>query len=93
MFRMWAKIFRDNHMLKDTTIENDDREMTRTKKVLSALEEVCYQFDLGKPVWLDVNISEFKKVAKTRFRPDNFIEHIDFDYLEIQMIEEDEWQT
>lgn len=28
-------------------------------------------------------------VAKTRFRQDSFIEHIEFDYLEIQVIEED----
>ena len=27
--------------------------------------------------------------AKTRFRQDSFVEEIDFDYLEIQVIEED----
>lgn len=90
MFRLWAKIFENNHMIKDTVIMNDSRELTRTKKIFAALDEVCNEFDLGKPIWLDVNIAEFKKVAKTRFRSDNFIESIDFDYLEIQVIEEDE---
>lgn len=89
MFRMWAKIFKDNHMLKDTVIINDDRELTRTKKIFKALDEVCYEFDLGNPIWLDSNVEEFKKVSKTRFRSDNFIEQIEFDYLEIQIIEED----
>lgn len=46
------------------------------------------EFDLEKPIWLDSNISEFKKVAKTRFGADNFIESIDFDYLEVHIIEE-----
>lgn len=32
MFRLWAKIFKDNHMLKDIVIQNNDNEMTRTKK-------------------------------------------------------------
>lgn len=88
MFRLWARTFKDNHMLKDTTIENaaDD---TRTHKVFQALDEVCLQFDLGKPLWLDKNIREFKRHRKARFTQDNFIESIDFDYLEIQIIEED----
>lgn len=90
MFRMWAKIYKDNHMLKDMVVINDNPELTRTKKVFAALDEVCVEFDLGKPIWLDVNISEFKRVAKTRFRADNFIESIEFDFLEIQIIEEDD---
>lgn len=90
MFRLWAKIFKDNRMLNDTVVLNDDAEMTRTKKVLAGLDESCIRFDLQTPIWLDSNISEFKKVAKTRFYADSFIESIDFDYLEIQVIEEDD---
>lgn len=88
MFRLWARTFENNHMLQDTVIVDDSNE-TRTHKVFSALEKVCYAFDLGKPIWLDKNIADFKKLAKTRFTSDNFIETIDFDYLEIQIIEED----
>lgn len=87
--RIWAKLFRDNHMLRDTVIENYDRDMTRTRKVFSALEEVCMQFDLSVPIWLDANISDFKRNAKTRFRQDSFVETVDFDYLEFHVIEED----
>ena len=43
----------------------------------------------SKPLWLDKNISEFKKSSKTRFTKDNFVDEIDFDYLEIEVIEED----
>ena len=75
-------------MLKDTVIE-DARDETRTHKVFDALEEVCLQFDLGKPIWLEVTVTEFKRHSKARFTQDNFIEEIDFDYLEIHVIEED----
>lgn len=88
MFRLWAKIFKDNRMLKDTVI-CDDSDDTRTHKVFHALDEVCYQFDLGKPIWLNATVSEFKRHDKARFTSDNFIEAIEFDYLEIQVIEED----
>ncbi len=88
MFRLWARTFQNNHMLQDTCID-DPGEDTRTHKIFRALEEVCYQFDLGKPIWLDKTIREFKRHNKARFTQDNFIETIDFDYLEIPVIEED----
>ena len=61
MFRLWGKIFKDNHMLRDTVIE-DDRNDTRTHKIFDSLDQICYDFDLGKPIWLDSNIQEFKLV-------------------------------
>ena len=88
MFRLWAKVFKDNRLLKDTVI-CDDSSDTRTHKVFRALDEICYQFDLSKPIWLDSTITEFKRHAKARFSQDNFVEGIEFDYLEIHVIEED----
>ena len=64
MFRLWAKEFKDNRMLRDTVIEVDNDD-TRTH-----------------------NIDEFKRHAKTRFHQDNFVDSIEFDYLEIHIIEE-----
>lgn len=88
MFRLWAKIFKDNRLLKDTVI-CDSSEDTRTHKVFHALDEIILQFDLGKPIWLDATVEEFRRHDKARFTQDNFIEHVDFDYLEIHVIEED----
>ena len=81
MFRLWGKIFKDNRMLKDTVI-CDDTDDTRTHKIFHALD------DLSKPIWLDSTIAEFKKHDKARFYQDNFVDSIDFDYLEIHIIEE-----
>ena len=88
MFRLWAKIYSNNRLVQDTVIEYDDSD-TRTHKVFRALEQVCYSFDLSKPIWLDKTIRDFKRLSKTQFTQDNFIDSIDFDYLEIQIIEED----
>lgn len=87
MFRLWAKIFKDNRMLRDTVIEDGTAD-TRTHKIFHALDEICREFDLGKPIWLDATVSEFRKRSRTRFTQDNFIEGIEFDYLEIQVLEE-----
>ena len=88
MFRMWCRVFKDTHMIKDTVIE-DARDLNRTAKVLEGLEECCNRFNLQQPIWLDLNVNDFKKFAYTRFNHHNFIDTPDFDYLEIRMIEED----
>lgn len=88
MFRMWGKIWKDNRIEQDTVIEIQDISLSRTQMVFQALDEICSQFDLEKPIWLDSNIKEFQLRAKTRFHQDNFIELLDFQYLEIQIIEE-----
>ena len=49
---------------------------------------ICDEIDLSKPIWLDTTIADFKRHAKARFYQDNFVDSIDFDYLEIEVIEE-----
>ncbi len=88
MFRLWAKEWKDNRMVRDMTVCDAGTD-TRTHKVFHALDEVCTAFDLGKPIWLDTNTEEFRRHAKTRFYQDSFIESIPFDFLEIQIIEEE----
>jgi hypothetical protein len=88
MFRMWAKLIKDTKIMKDTVICISDYSLSRTTMVFNALDDICYQFDLGKPMWLDATVQGFQKHSKARFNQDNFIEHIEFDFLEIQVIEE-----
>lgn len=87
--RIWGKIMKDNRLVRDTVISMDDDTMSRTKKVYGALDEMCYEFDLSKPIWLAVNKEDFIRHARTKFTKDSFIEEIPFDYLDFQVIEED----
>lgn len=88
MFRLWAKEFKNNRLIRDMVVCNDDPSMTRTKKIFAAIDQICYEFDLSKPIWLDSTVEDFKRHDKTRFTQDNFIDSIDFDFLEIHVIEE-----
>ncbi len=89
MFRVWGKVISENHLLKDKVICLEGKEMSRTAKVYKALEMLCTEFDLAVPIWLDSNKNEFIKHARTRFGRDNFVEAIEFDYLDFHVIEED----
>ena len=85
--RWLTKEFKENRLLRDTVI-CDETTDTRTHKIFNALDAICYEFDLSKPIWLDTTIADFKRHAKARFYQDNFVDSIDFDYLEIEVIEE-----
>lgn len=91
MFRLWAKLFKENRMIRDMVVCNDDKELNRTRKIYKAIDEICYAFDLSQPIWLNATVEDFKRHDKTRFTKDNFMDEIEFDYLEIQVIEEDDW--
>ena len=51
MFRLWGKEFKENRLLRDTVI-CDETTDTRTHKIFNALDAICYEFDLSKPICL-----------------------------------------
>lgn len=85
--KIWGKIFKDNRLVVDTVVTNDSED-SRTTKILSCLDTMCYELDLSRPIWLDSTIKEFNRLGKCRFTTDSFIETIEFDYLEFHIIEE-----
>ncbi len=88
MFRLWVRLVADNHLLKDMVVCDESQE-TRTHKVMNAIEKACYEMDLSKPIWLDSTVKDFQRHAKCRFTKDCFIEEVPFDYMEINVIDED----
>lgn len=84
--RLWAKMMKEGHVQKDLTCERTGD--TRTHRILSVLSEICMKWDLENPIWLESNIRDFQRTNKVRFCRDNFVENIEFDYLEFQVLEE-----
>ncbi|MBQ8923438.1 MAG: hypothetical protein IJ053_01455 [Lachnospiraceae bacterium] len=89
MFRVWGRTVKRGHTIKEYTACIEDYTLNRTRKVYAALDEICQNLKLPKPYWLNLNQKDFIQFAKTRFTQDNFMDKIDFDYLEFQVIEED----
>lgn len=88
MFRLWGKVIKDNKIIQDMVFE-DDTFMSKKDKIDLGIEEICYNFDLSKPLWLINNDKELPLYNKTSFQQDHFMEPIPFDYFEIEIIEED----
>ena len=43
MFKMWGKLIKDNHLLKDITAFRSDYSQSRTQMVFDCLDEICYE--------------------------------------------------
>ena len=84
MFRLSGKCVRHTKIILNAVI-NDE---SRAEKVLGAVTALAAEFDLPSPLWLEKNIRDFKRRARTRFTADNFLEALPFDYMEIEVLEE-----
>lgn len=88
MFQMWGKLWKNNKIIRDTTV-TCDLDLNRTRKVYYCLDEVVKEFDLAHPIWLDKNKKEFILHSRVRFYQDSFVEEIPFDFLEMEVVQED----
>ncbi|WP_315433835.1 hypothetical protein [uncultured Stomatobaculum sp.] len=88
MFRLSGKCVRHTKIVLSAVIGDESSEKSRTEKVLGAVTALAAEFDLPSPLWLEKNIRDFKRRARTRFTADNFLEALPFDYMEIEVLEE-----
>lgn len=89
MYRLWGKIMKNNRFKKDHVFELDHSTLDRRDKLDAGIEALAYIFDIQVPIWLADNEKDFTKFGKARFYNDHFIETIDFDYFEIEVIEDE----
>ena len=87
--KIWFREWKENHLIRDIVIE-DKTEDTRTHKVFHCLDAACEKLDLSRPIWFERTQEDFRKHARARFTKDAFIDSVDFDFLEIQVIEEEQ---
>jgi len=88
MVRIWGKLMKNNKFRVEKVVEIDNKSVNINDNIQAALETICYDFDLEKPMWFDKNTKELNQISKTSFREDQFIEPIWFDYLEIEIIDD-----
>jgi|LGVF01.2.fsa_nt_gb starvation-inducible outer membrane lipoprotein len=89
MFRLWGKIVTNNKIITDDVFETKILNLSAEEKIKQGLEALCYNFDIQNPMWFSDN-NNITMVGKTRFIDHHFIEDIDFDYFEIEIIEDED---
>lgn len=87
MFRLWGKLYKNNDIVRDLVFELTSTGLSTEEKIKQGMDYLCYEFDIQKPMWLSDNTRGLTQVGKTRFRDHHFIEEVEFDYFEIEIIE------
>ena len=77
--RFWGKLKIEDRIIRDLVQEE--------KELSGALESLCNRFDIGKPIVCDKHAYELSEFRRTVFYPDDFIEAVDFDTFEIEIID------
>jgi hypothetical protein len=87
MIKLWGKIITNNH-IKNQHVVVINEGIEYQEELKKCIIDICYNFDIQKPYWLNKNLIEYNKIKKTSFTQDNFIEEIFFDKLVIEVLEE-----
>lgn len=87
MYKLWAKKIKHNKIISSITVKNDE-DISFSEKRDKCIKEICQKFDLSVPLWLEKHRIEFSEFKYVTFYEDDFIDDIDFDKLEIEIIDD-----
>ena len=79
MFRIWAKVLQDGHIVRQTLYEREEKFSYAC--FFRYLADICDALDIPTPVLLKTSI--FNHVV---FRPSDFMESVPFDRLVLENI-------
>jgi len=68
----------EDRIKEDVTVSADD--------FMGSLMKVCEHFDLTKPIMVKKHYNEIERFNRTIFYADDFIESVNFDTLEVEII-------
>ena len=91
MLKLWGKLIKHHKIVRDVVLDmaliTDSAQTVR-----AALDDFAPALDIARPIWLPKNETDLTKFIITRFYPDQFMENVDFDWLEIEIIGDDRKQ-
>lgn len=84
MFRIWAKVYRDDHIERQTVYESEKH--FSYSDFFGYLADICAALDVPTPVLLKQHIFQYAKFRHVVFRPADFMESVNFTKLVIENI-------
>ncbi len=85
MVKLWIKLIKDDKIIKDTVVEKDCA--LEWAEFADYLTEGLYKLDEPTPVVIKNHIFDFAKFHVVRFRPSDFVEMVDFDYMWVENLD------
>ena len=86
MMKIWAKVLTDHRIMNETVREFSSARPSDMEGWSVLLHELCQDLDLCRPVILKKHVNDLKQFSRVVFKPADFIESVDFDEFEIEVI-------
>ncbi|MDW5299984.1 MAG: hypothetical protein SA378_07595 [Sedimentibacter sp.] len=87
MYKLWAKKIKYNKIISSIVVKNKEN-ISLEQKRDKCLKEICQKLDISVPIWLKKHELEFSQFKYVIFTTQDFIDEIDFDKLEIELIDD-----
>ena len=84
MIKIWAKVYKDNKIIKQTVFSKDG-EMDYSE-FYDHLKTICDNLDICCPVLIKQHIFMYAKYNTVKFVSSDFIDYINFDKLVLENI-------
>lgn len=84
VMRVYVKIYRDQQIISSHTATDDNS--SPPEALLGCLEQIFYALDLAEPVFLSKHTRDFSRFQRTKLFPSDFVEPVNFDFLEIEIL-------
>ena len=82
MIRIWAKVLKNNKIIKQTIYERLGT--MDYSEFYTYLSEICQTLDLPTPVLIKTHLFNYAKYNSVKFIQDDFVESLDFDKLVLE---------
>ncbi len=86
MTTFWGKLIKGDKILRSETCEAGGE---LPDALLFCIEHFSRSFDIEAPMWHSAHTKQMGIFKKATFRPDDFIDRVEFDRFEIQIIDKD----
>ena len=84
MIKIWGKILSAERVLKSKTIVVDEKNTS----FFDMLKDLCHTLNIPTPVLLDKHVYDFNLFNICTFKPDDFIESVDFNQFVLEYLGE-----
>lgn len=89
MLRLWIKLNTDHKITRHDIFTCAERDIRNDTALSGAMREICSAFDQPVPVILNKHIKELNNFRRTVFKKEDFIESVDFDSMELEILVEE----
>lgn len=82
MIRIWFKVLKKDKILKQYVFEKQG--VIDYSEFFEYVREACENLDIPTPIIIKTHLFHYAKYNTLKFRKDDFVENVDFDYLVLE---------